>query len=278
MLRVAVFERDGLKLWYRLSGSGPAVVLHTGGGGDSDMFDAAGYVDALVRDGYRAVCFDHRGHGRSEKPLRREQHRTREYVEDVIGLLDTLGLGAAAIVGYSQGMQVAIALAATHPQRVAAVVGIGTVGTPGDSTDWRAVAAASTRTHGMAAAMNAIAEQEIETPPAWLLENLSSTDPEVFALLLEAALDDERTLWDYFPSVRSPTLLLVGEHEDDQEGAEPGLATRNARRAAGLMPNAEARTLPALAHLAAFWRSDLTLPVILRFLHEEYPAPITTPR
>lgn len=130
----------------------------------------------------------------------------------------------------------------------------------------------------MAAAMNAIAEQEIETPPAWLLENLSSTDPEVFALLLEAALDDERTLWDYFPSVRSPTLLLVGEHEDDQEGAEPGLATRNARRAAGLMPNAEARTLPALAHLAAFWRSDLTLPVILRFLHEEYPAPITTPR
>ena len=46
---------------------------------------------------------------------------------------------------------------------VSRLVGIGTVGTPGDSTDWRAVAAASTRTHGMAAAMNAIAEQEIET-------------------------------------------------------------------------------------------------------------------
>lgn len=128
MSSVAVFERDGLKLWYGVTGSGPAVVLHTGGGGDSDMFGPAGYVDALLQGGYRVVCFDHRGHGRSEKPLRREQHRTREYVGDVVALLDTLGLEAAAIVGYSQGMHIAIALAATYPDRVAAVVGIGTVG------------------------------------------------------------------------------------------------------------------------------------------------------
>ena len=271
-----MFERDGLSLWYSLSGSGPAVVLHTGGGGDSDMFATAGYVDALVGGGYRVVCFDHRGHGRSEKPLRREQHRTREYVDDVVGLLDTLGLETAAIVGYSQGMQIAIALAATHPDRVAAVVGIGAVGAPDDPTDWRTAAAASTRTHGMAAGMKRIAEQESEPPPPWLLENLSSTDPEVFALLLEAVLDDERTLWDYFPDVRSPTLLLVGEREEDDEGVEPGLATRNARRAAALIPDAEAHILPALAHLAAFWRSDLTLPLILRFLDEKYPPRTTT--
>lgn len=36
--------------------------------------------------------------------------------------------------------------------------------------------------------MNSIAAQESDAPPAWLLENLSSTDPEVFALLLEAVM------------------------------------------------------------------------------------------
>jgi pimeloyl-ACP methyl ester carboxylesterase len=274
---VGRFQRNGVGLWYSVSGSGRPVILHTGGGGDSDMFGFAGYVEALAGVGYRVVCFDHRGHGRSDKPLSREQHRTIEYVEDVVGLLDALELTSAAIVGYSQGMGIAFALAATHPDRTAAVVGIGAVGAPDDPTDWRSAAAAFARERGMAAAMNGIAEYESEPPPAWFLENLSSTDPEIFALLLEAAQDDERQLWEHLPAVQAPALLLVGEREEDEDGVEPGLAARNARQAAGLMPNAVAHVLPELAHLAVFWRSDLTLPVIREFLDRNYPANGGTP-
>lgn len=268
----ATFERDGLRLWYAVTGSGPPVIVHTGGGGDSDMFVSAGYVEALVNGGYRVVCFDHRGHGRSGIPLRRDQHRTREYVEDVVALLDALQLPTAAILGYSQGMHVAVALAALHPERVSAVVGIGSVGAPDDPADRLIEGAAAVRKNGMAASMRAIAARETDPPPAWLLDNLSSTESEVFALLLEGSLDDETRLWEYLPDVRAPALLIVGEREEDDRDTDRGLAASNTRRAARLMPDATAHVLPRLAHLAAFWRSDLTLPVIARFLREKYPS------
>src|SRR3954468_6774370 len=121
---VGLFSRGGVALWYTVSGAGRPVVLHTGGGGDSDMFVSAGYTDALVNGGYQVVCFDHRGHGRSDKPLTREEHATSEepargeYVGGVVGLLDVFDVPTAAFVGYSQGMDIAIALAASHPERV----------------------------------------------------------------------------------------------------------------------------------------------------------------
>ena len=269
---MTTFKRDGLDLWFEERGAGPPVVLHTGGGGDSDMFVAAGYADALVDAGYRVICFDHRGHGRSSKPLRREQHLTREYVEDVVGLLDTLGVQSAAIVGYSQGMHIAVALAASHPERVAAVVGIGSVGAADDSPEWRTGAAASVRESGMEAAMRAIADQENPKPPEWLIENLSATDDEVFALLLEAQLDDDKELWEFFPDVHAPTLLVVGENEEDEDDTDPGAAARNARTATETLPHAQAHIVPGARHLAVFWRTDLTMPVICRFLSASYPA------
>jgi pimeloyl-ACP methyl ester carboxylesterase len=268
---MTTFERDGLTLWFTERGAGSPVVLHTGGGGDSDMFVSAGYVDALVEAGHRVVCFDHRGHGRSGKPLRRDQHRTREYVADVVALLDTLHLPTAAIIGYSQGMHIAVALAASHPDRVAAVVGIGAVGAADDPTGWRTEAAASVRESGMEAAIRTMAEQESPPPPEWLIENLSATDAEIFALLLEAALDDERALWELFPDVGAPTLLVVGEREEDEDDGERGLAARNARVAARVLLDGKAHIVPKLRHLGVFWRTDLTLPAILRFLREAYP-------
>lgn len=268
---MTTFEREGVELWFTESGAGPPVILHTGGGGDSGMFGPAGYVDALVDAGYRVICFDHRGHGRSGRPLRRDQHRTREYVEDVVALLDRLHLPTAAIIGYSQGMHIAVALAARHPDRVAAVVGVGAVGAADDPTGWRTEAAASVRESGMEAAMRAMAEHERPPPPEWLIENLSATDAEIFALLLEAALDDERALWELFPDVRAPTLLVVGECEEDEDGGEPGLAARNAGVAARALPDGRAHVVPELRHLGVFWRADLTLPVILRFLRETCP-------
>jgi len=268
---VGRFDRDGVALWYAVSGAGRPVVLHTGGGGDSDMFVSAGYTDALVDAGYQVICFDHRGHGRSHKPLTREQHATSEYVEDIVGLLDALELPAAAVIGYSQGMDIAVALAASRPERVAAIVGIGTPGAADEPTDWRLAAAAAVRANGMAGSMREVAEQESEPPPAWLLENLSSTDPEVFALLLEAALDDARGLWEHFPMLHAPVLLIVGEREEDEDGVEPGLAARNAEQAARVIPDATVHVLPGLTHLAAFWRTDLTLQSILEFLQQRYP-------
>jgi len=71
--------------------------------------------------------------------------------------------------------------------------------------------------------------------------------------------------------LHAPVLLIVGEREEDEDGVEPGLAARNAEQAARVIPDATVHVLPGLTHLAAFWRTDLTLQSILEFLQQRYP-------
>src|SRR5215471_12218090 len=94
-------NRAGVRLYYEHAGSGPVVLLHTGGGGDGRMWELAGYTGTLT--GYRTLLMDHRGHGRSDCPAGLAAHRMSEYVADVIAVLDDAGVDRAALVGYSFG-------------------------------------------------------------------------------------------------------------------------------------------------------------------------------
>ena len=103
----------GVKLYYEIEGQGSPIILHTGGGGDGSMWRDGGYVRGLA--GFQCVLFDHRGHGRSDKPTQLEDYAMERYVADVVCLLDSLALERAAFGGYSDGAMVGYALAATHP-------------------------------------------------------------------------------------------------------------------------------------------------------------------
>lgn len=71
-----VVERNGFRLYYADRGSGPAVLFHTGGGGDGRMWELAGYTEAL--GGCRQLLMDHRGHGRSDQPVGLAAHAIDE--------------------------------------------------------------------------------------------------------------------------------------------------------------------------------------------------------
>ena len=249
-------RRAGVRLHYEDAGSGPAVLLHTGGGGDGRMWDLAGYTAALA--GYRTLVLDHRGHGGSDCPPGVPAHRLGEYVDDVVAVLDAAGVSRSALVGYSAGATVAYAVARTYPGRVSAVAGIGAVGAPGEDNGNWAQTAAQVRAGGMRAAMEEIAAEEPEPAPGWLLDNLAGTEAEMFALLLEAWAG-EPAGWADFPHVHAPALVICGENE------EPG-ASRNAQLAAAAMPQGTSVVLPGLWHLQAFWRTDKTLPPLTSFL------------
>ena len=94
-------ELDGVRLHYSDSGAGPCVFWNTGGGGDGRMWSLAQYTAALPT--YRHLALDHRGHGRSDRPTRLEEHRIEEYVADVLAVLDHAGVDRAVFVGYSAG-------------------------------------------------------------------------------------------------------------------------------------------------------------------------------
>jgi len=251
-------RRAGVRLHYADAGSGAAVLLHTGGGGDGRMWELAGYTAALA--GYRRLLLDHRGHGRSDCPPDLAAHRLGEYSADVIAVLDDAGVGRAALVGYSGGARVAYAVARQYPERVSAVVGIGAVGGPAEDASDSAAWAAQVRAGGMRAAMEELAAEEAEPAPGWLLDNLAETRAEMFALLLEAWAGD-RPAWADFPQVQAPTLVICGENEEPD-------AARNARMAAATLPRGTAVVLPGLWHLQAFWRADQTIPPLTGFLRE----------
>ena len=245
--------RDRVRLAYDDLGAGPPVFFHTGAGGDAGMWRAAGYLDALPD--HRHVLFDHRGHGRSDTPRRADQHRLQEYLADVIAVLDTLDIARTAVVGYSDGAHLGLALAAQHPERVSALVAIGAVQPDGD-LGVRGHSADDVRRHGVRTRINAVMAAETQPAPAWLVENLCATPAEMFALELEGWADSPR-ISSYFARIPAPTLIVCGEREDPN---------RDTERAASALVDGTAITLPGLGHLQVFWRVDLTAPIIADFL------------
>ena len=108
------------------TGAGPPVVLLHG------TVDSAGFLLPLLNelDGVRALAPDLPGRGLSD-PLDLPRHRYRELaVAWLDGLLDSVELDAAALVGHSGGGRWALWYALAHPGRVKRLVLIGVPALP----------------------------------------------------------------------------------------------------------------------------------------------------
>jgi pimeloyl-ACP methyl ester carboxylesterase len=101
------------------------------------------------------------------------------------------------------------------------------------------------------------------TFPDWFLQQMASTDGEMFALeILGSAL--WHGPWSVLEDIHCPVLMLVGELEDP-EGDNP--------RAASRMADARCVTFPGLGHIGAYVRSDLALAEAVPFLRQVANAP-----
>ncbi|MDP9223142.1 MAG: alpha/beta hydrolase [Actinomycetota bacterium] len=101
-------------LWFDTTGAGPDVVLIHPGLWDSRTWDET-VVD--LRDRYRVTRYDVRGYGRSSFPLTPYSN-----LEDLLAVLDHLGIERAAVVGCSMGGNIAIGFTIEHPDRVSCLV------------------------------------------------------------------------------------------------------------------------------------------------------------
>lgn len=109
------------RLAYEVYGSGDRVLvwLHP------LLFDASLSRDlarALAARGNRVVLLDLLGHGRSDKPRHAGAHRMDLYAQQVLRLLDELGVDKAVLGGVSLGTNVSLIAAAQAPGRVRGLV------------------------------------------------------------------------------------------------------------------------------------------------------------
>ncbi len=76
------------------------------------------WTTRLTEAGFRVVALDNRGHGQSEKLYRPELYTPLIMAEDVVALMDHLGISRADIMGYSMGARITAVLACHFETRV----------------------------------------------------------------------------------------------------------------------------------------------------------------
>jgi pimeloyl-ACP methyl ester carboxylesterase len=251
---------NGIEIDYQDTGRGQPMLLTHGHMSSRTAWDGQ---HAALADRYRVISWDIRGHGQTVAPDDAAGYSLALTVEDVRALLGHLGIGRAVIGGLSLGGYISLAFALAHPEMVDALV-ICDSG-PGYRN-------AEARTQWNERAFARAAELEAKG-----LESLESRSREVresrkrhrsarsLAHATRGILAQQgSTVIDGLPSIRVPTLVIVGDQD------QPFLAP--CEYIAKKIPGARLETIAGAGHSSNLDRPDAFNRVLLDFLDSLPPA------
>ena len=240
-----------VRIHYKVEGAGPPLVLLHGFSDSLESWHEHGYVEALKPD-YQVILLDARGHGASDKPHDPDAYEMSRNVADILAVLDALQAPTAHFFGYSMGGRIGFALAQHAPTRFASLI-IG-----GADPYQRALAERdewlSMLRRGMATFVRAW-EQQAPISPA-LRARLLATDAEAMIASRIKSMEHP-SFAEVLPTMAMPCLVFAGEADGRYAGVKAGVVH---------MPNATLVSLPCLNHAEVFFRSDLVLPHVTKFL------------
>ena len=234
-----------MKVGYQVDGpeATSTLVLASSLGTTWELWDAQ--LPSLARD-FRVVRYDHPGHGRSPNP--ESPVSVESLADDVIDLLDALGLERVSFCGLSLGGMVGMALALRAPKRLDRLVLCCTAAHLGPVDGWyqRARVVRSGGTSAIAEAVigrwfTAQFRDESPVTVARFREMLEGIPAGGYAACCEAIAGwDARSL---VSAIRTPTLVIAGA---DDVATPP----EDAAFLAASILGAELTVLPDCAHLA----------------------------
>jgi pimeloyl-ACP methyl ester carboxylesterase len=116
----------GYRINYATAGDSenPALLLVHGILQAGTRWAEMGYLDAFA-DTYRVIAVDLLGHGHSQKPTDPDAYTVGGQLQDLLAVLDAEEVPDCHVWGYSGGAVLALALAATHPERTRSTIAGG---------------------------------------------------------------------------------------------------------------------------------------------------------
>jgi pimeloyl-ACP methyl ester carboxylesterase len=233
---------NGISVHYAVYGHGsPVILLH---GGLANLEYWGNQIRALAR--YRTViAMDSRGHGRSTRDGRPYGYDLM--ADDVVGLMDTLHVPRADVVGWSDGAIVGLDLAMRHANRIGKVFAF----------------AANTRTSGVNA--------DIERNPTFAAfiaragheyasHSATPHDYDAFVKQISAMWATQPNWTDaQLKAIRAPVLVVDGDHDE-------AIKRAHTEYIAATIPGAGLLILPNVSHFAFLQDPRLFNDAILDFL------------
>ncbi len=113
---------DGISLYYEETGTGTPVVFVHEYAGDYRSWEHQ--MRHFARS-HRCVTYSQRGYLPSDVPGDGKRYGQDNFRDDVIALMDALGIAKAHVVGHSMGAYTALHVGIHHPQRCISVAALG---------------------------------------------------------------------------------------------------------------------------------------------------------
>ena len=262
---------NNFRMAYDDRGEGSALILIHGFPLCRAMWKAQ--IEALVAAGCRVITPDLRGFGESEAT--EGGYGMDQLADDVVALMDHLGIGQAVVGGMSMGGYVLHALLDRHPEKVRAAIFIVT----------RSVADSAKAKRKRTALAGQVEAGRIEAP-AEAFEPILFTDKtinerdylvrKVRQWMLDAALEaltgalagmrDRKDYLAELPRFNLPALVMGGELDNC-------IPPDNARITAEGLPNARLVIIPGAGHMANMEEPAAFNAAVLDFLKDHHISP-----
>ncbi len=249
-------DNDGVRIFYDLEGDGPPLVLHHPLTGTHEYWRKLGYAEVL-KDKYRLILMDARGHGKSDKPHAPEMYGMEYMVGDVTAVLDDSSIDKAHFWGYSMGGRVGLATGRYAPDRFSSLIIGGSGLSEKDSKEEREELQDIIHLfeRGIDVWMAFLEKgrgREMEDSRRDILQNA-----DLDAWIAFCSYYENIGMADYLPTLTIPCLLYAGEEDTHHHSS--------AKTCAEILQNALFVSLPGLGHFANTSR-DQVLPHVLKFL------------
>ncbi len=252
-MKTKIEASDGVALDVEAQGEGMPILFSCGFCTTRENWRA--HVAPLNAIGMKVVLWDYRGHGRSEVPEDQAAYTLDQVLDDMGRVLEWAAPGEPAVLaGHSLGGMASLHFASRHPERVRALVVMGSgpgFKNPEAAARWAAQVEKTgsiLRAKGIEAFLAGRAGatcvgRQPELPAAVAAARaICEQNVEGLARFGLGVAGPAAPVIDELPGIAQPTLILIGEHDDAY------------LRAADLMkaklPNAESVLLEGAGHVA----------------------------